>query len=495
MTEMLMIEDLYAVMPELILALGALVALLGAAYIKAINVRGVAYFASFIAFAAMISAATSTGQNVSAFFDTFVIDPFATNLKIAICASVAAVLLLMAGISKLADQKSELFVENPVLMLLSAVGMCLMVSSKSLLVLYMSLELMSLPLYILTSCNRTNSDSQEAGLKYFILGALASCIYLFGTSIVYGFSGSVDFTSISNYYASTVIGDDGAYNDIPIGFLVGIILILTSFCFKLSAAPFHMWTPDVYQGSPTITTALLAAAPKIAALGALLRLLYGPFFVLIDQLQQIIVFVAVMSMFVGNLGAIMQRDFKRLIAYSTIGHIGFILMGVSSGEIVGIQHTIFYALIYITMTIPLFALLLMLKKDGQYKTDIAQLAGLAKSSPILAAAIAVLMFSMAGIPPFAGFFAKFYILYSIILEEMYMFAIVGIIVTVIGSYYYLKVIKVMYFDQSHMSNDNDAHIALKILATLGIAINLGYVLFPEPIMQFAKEAAENLLYW
>lgn len=488
---MLIINDLYTVVPELIIVFGAVIALLLSTYVKAIKAREVCYLGIITILCAICFSCCSHNQNINAFAGTFLFDQFAINMKILIMISVALLLLLISSIAT-EQHQPKIFPEYPILILLSTIGMCLLISSNSLLILYMGLELMSLPLYIMTACNRTDHISQEAGLKYFVLGALASCIYLYGASIVYGFSGSIDFSTIGNYYIGITV-EDMAYKDIPTGFLVGVILILTAICFKMSAVPFHMWTPDVYQGAPTMTTALLASAPKIAALGVLLRLLYGPFLGLIDQLQQIIIFVAVTSMFIGNLGAIMQHDFKRLIAYSAIGHIGFILMGVSSGDLSGIQNAIFYAIIYLTMTITVFALLLMLKKDGHYKTEIKQFAGLATSSPLLAASLAIIMFSMAGIPPFAGFFAKFYILYSIVQAEMYVFAIAGVVATVIGCYYYLKIIKAMYFDLPHASNDADIPLALKILASCGVLINLCYVLLPEPLMTFARKSAENLL--
>jgi NADH-quinone oxidoreductase subunit N len=423
----------------------------------------------------------------SAFNHMLVVNDFVTFFKLLILIVMMAISLLFFAAAK---RDTYLGYETFVLLLLATSGMMLMVASNTLLVLYMALEIVSLSQYVLAAVARDNEQSSEAGMKYFVLGALASGLYLFGASLIYGFTNSIGFDEIFAYYNG--INADEAVT-MPIGFLVGLIFIIVALCFKLSAAPFHMWTPDVYQGAPTVVTAFLASAPKITALALIIRLLYGPFIELMEQWCQILTFVSVASMVVGSFGGIVQKDMKRLLAYSSIGHIGLMLLGLLSGESEGVRSVIIYILIYGVMIVATFACLLMLRKQGVYKQEFKQIAGLSKSNPLLAAGIALLMLSMAGIPPLAGFFAKFYVLFAVVKQELYSLAVIAVLSSLVAAYYYLKVIKVMYFDDPQEGNDKDYSLLLQLIALLGVLFNLLYVLMPAPVLDISSYIA-NLLF-
>ncbi|MCL4142705.1 UNVERIFIED_CONTAM: hypothetical protein GTU68_059473, partial [Idotea baltica] len=332
-------------------------------------------------------------ENMILFDGLYIKNSFSEFAKILIMFSTMFILMMMTPIET--EDKHFQF-EHVIMVMLSLAGMMILVSSHSLLTLYMGLELMSLPLYILAASNRNNHHSTEAGMKYFILGALASGLYLFGASLIYGFTGEIRFDKIVAFFNA--------------GFLVGMVFLIVAFCFKISAVPFHMWTPDVYEGSPTVVTAFLASAPKVAGMALLTWMLYAPFADLVDQWQQIIYFVAVASMFVGSLGAIKQTNFKRLLAYSSIGHVGFMLVSLVAGDVDGIRGVVLYLIIYLSMTIGMFAILLMLNRGKRKYEKLVDFAGLSTTHPKTAFAVAVLMLSMAGIPPLAGFFAKLYVL-------------------------------------------------------------------------------------
>jgi len=321
------------------------------------------------------------------------------------------------------------------LILSSVLGMMVMISSNDLIVFYMGLELQSLALYVLATFNRNNLKSSEAGLKYFVLSALSSGLLLYGCSLIYGFSGSTNFEIIASQLDS---------NEYALTF--GIVFILVGLAFKISAVPFHMWAPDVYEGSPTTVTLFFTMVPKIAALTVFIRFLYVPFLELIDQWQMILVFLSIASMLFGAIAAIGQKNIKRLIAYSSIGHIGYALAGVASASNDGIQSSVIYLTIYIVMNLGFFSCLLMLRRNDNYYESIDDLSGLSKNHPILSFSLLVILFSLAGIPPLAGFFAKFYIFKAVIEQSMYFLAIVGLLSTVIGAFYYLRIIKIIYFD-------------------------------------------------
>ena len=341
-------------------------------------------------------------------------------------------------------------IEYPILILCSVLGMMVMISSNDLMVFYMGLELQSLALYVLATFNRDQLKSSEAGLKYFVLSALSSGLLLYGCSLIYGFSGSTNFNIISNQLNS---------NEYVLTF--GIVFILVGLAFKISAVPFHMWAPDVYEGSPTSVTLFFTMVPKIAALTIFIRFLYVPFLNLIDQWQMIIIFLSIASMLFCAIAAIGQTNIKRLIAYSSIGHIGYTLAGLATGSNEGIQSSIIYISIYVVMNLALFSCLLMLKRNNQYFEDIEDLSGLSKNHPLLSLSLLVILFSLAGIPPLAGFFAKFYIFKAVIEQSMYFLAIVGLLSTVVAAFYYLRIIKIIYFDKEKEKYDEDHSLWLK----------------------------------
>ena len=351
------------------------------------------------------------------------------------------IITLLAAISALAISSNYLKIykihkiEYPILILSSVLGMMVMISSNDLIVFYMGLELQSLALYVLATFNRDQLKSSEAGLKYFVLSALSSGLLLYGCSLIYGFTGSTNFDLIANQLNS----DEYALT-------FGIVFILVGLAFKISAVPFHMWAPDVYEGSPTSVTLFFTMVPKVAALTVFIRFLYIPFLNLIEQWQMILIFLSIASMLFGAIAAIGQTNLKRLIAYSSIGHVGYMLAGLATGSNAGVQSSVIYITIYILMNLGLFSCLLMMKRDNKYYENIDDLSGLSKNHPLLSLSLLLILFSLAGIPPLAGFFAKFYIFKSVIEQSMYFLAIIGLLSTVVAAFYYLRIIKIMYFD-------------------------------------------------
>ncbi len=363
-------------------------------------------------------------------------------------------------------------IEYPVLILSSILGMMVMISSNDLIVFYMGLELQSLALYVLATYNRDQLNSSEAGLKYFVLSALSSGLLLYGCSLVYGFSGSTNFDIISNQL-----------NTEEYVLTFGIVFILVGLAFKISAVPFHMWAPDVYEGSPTTVTLFFTIVPKVAALTVFIRFLYVPFLNLIDQWQMIIVFLSIASMVFGAVAAIGQTNIKRLIAYSSIGHIGYTLAGLATVSNEGIQSSIIYISIYVVMNLALFSCLLMLRRKDQYYENIDDLSGLSKNHPLLSLCLLLILFSLAGIPPLAGFFAKFYVFKAVLEQSMYFLAIVGLLSTVVAAFYYLRIIKIMYFDQQKDKYDTDHSLWLKFSLTVSTILILLYFIFPSQLIE------------
>ena len=407
-------------------------------------------------------------SRITLFNDSVVIDYMASLMKI--ITLLGAFLALIISSSYLKTFK--IFkIEYPILILSSVLGMMVMISSNDLMVFYMGLELQSLALYVLATFNRDQLKSSEAGLKYFVLSALSSGLLLYGCSLIYGFSGSTNFNIISNQLNS---------NEYVLTF--GIVFILVGLAFKISAVPFHMWAPDVYQGSPTTVTLFFTMVPKIAALTVFIRFLYVPFLNLIDQWQLIIVFLSIASMLFGAVAAIGQTNIKRLIAYSSIGHIGYTLAGLATGSNEGIQSSIVYISIYIIMNLALFSCLLMLKRNNEYYEEIEDLSGLSKNHPLLSLSLLIILFSLAGIPPLAGFFAKFYIFKAVLEQSMYFLAIVGLLSTVIAAFYYLRVIKIIYFDKEKEKYDQDHNIWLKFSLTFSTILILLYFVFPSQLI-------------
>ena len=403
------------------------------------------------------------------FNESVIIDYLSSFMKIVTL--IATFLVLVISSSYLRTFK--IFkIEYPILILSSVLGMMIMISSNDLIVFYMGLELQSLALYVLATFNRDQLKSSEAGLKYFVLSALSSGLLLYGCSLIYGFTGTTNFNVIANQLSSS---------EYAITF--GIVFILVGLAFKISAVPFHMWAPDVYEGSPTSVTLFFTMVPKIAALTVFIRFLYVPFINLIDQWQMILVFLSIASMLFGAIAAIGQTNLKRLVAYSSIGHVGYALAGLATGSNDGIQSSVIYFTIYIIMNLGLFSCLLMMKRSNKYFEDLEDLSGLSKNHPLLSLSLLVILFSLAGIPPLAGFFAKFYIFKSVLEQSMYFLAIVGLLSTVVAAFYYLRIIKIMYFDKEKEKYDTDHSIWLKFSLTASTLLILMYFIFPGELIE------------
>jgi NADH-quinone oxidoreductase subunit N len=408
-------------------------------------------------------------NNINLFNESYIIDYLASFMKILTILGGIFVLIISSKYLKL----FKIFqIEYPILILCSILGMMVMISSNDLMVFYIGLELQSLSLYVLASFNRDQLKSSEAGLKYFVLSALSSGLLLYGCSLIYGFSGSTNFNVISNMMNSN-----------QYGLTFGIVFILVGLSFKISAVPFHMWAPDVYEGSPTSVTLFFAIVPKVAALTVFIRFLYVPFINMIDQWQTIIIFLSIASMIFGAVAAISQTNLKRLVAYSSIGHIGYALAGLSTGSNEGIQSSIVYISIYLVMNLGLFSCLFMMKRNDHYFESIEDLSGLSKNHPLLSLSLLVILFSLAGIPPLAGFFAKFYVFKSVIEQSMYFLAIVGLLSTVIAAFYYLRIIKIIYFDEAKEKYDLDHSIWLKLSLTMSTFLILLYFIFPGKLVE------------
>ena len=366
-------------------------------------------------------------------------------------------------------------IEYPILILSATLGMMIMISSYDLIVFYMGLELQSLSLYVLISFNRDSLRSTEAGLKYFVLSALSSGLLLFGCSLIYCFSNSTNFDLIAQNI-----------DQFNTGSIFGIVFILVGLAFKVSAVPFHMWAPDVYEGSPTSVTAFFAIVPKVAALTVFIRFLYVPFINLVDQWQMIIIFISLASMILGAVAAIGQTNLKRLMAYSAIGHMGYALAGLATGSNEGIQSTVIYLSIYLIMNLGIFSCIFMMKRKDIFYEDIQDLSGLSKNHPIISVCLLVLLFSLAGIPPLAGFFAKFYVFMAVIKVEMFTLAIIGLITTVISAFYYLRIIKIIYFDDSKEIFEIDKNLGLKVSLFLSTIIILTYFIYPSLLIDMVS---------
>jgi len=412
-------------------------------------------------------------SKTSLFNNSIVIDYLSSFMKIITLLSAFLVLIISSNYLK----TFQIFkIEYPILILSSVLGMMIMISSNDLIVFYMGLELQSLALYVLATFNRDQLKSSEAGLKYFVLSALSSGLLLYGCSLIYGFTGSTNFN---------IIADQLNYNEYALTF--GIVFILVGLAFKISAVPFHMWAPDVYEGSPTSVTLFFTMVPKIAALTVFIRFLYVPFLNLIDQWQMILIFLSIASMLFGAIAAIGQTNLKRLVAYSSIGHIGYTLAGLATGSNEGIQSSVIYITIYIIMNLGLFSCLLMMKRNNEYYEDIEDLSGLSKNHPLLSLSLLVILFSLAGIPPLAGFFAKFYIFKSVIEQSMYFLAIVGLLSTVIAAFYYLRIIKIIYFDKEKEKYDLDHSLWLKFSLTASTLLILIYFIFPSQLIELVSK--------
>ncbi len=427
---------------------------------------------------AAIMVAYLPAGTLTTFGGSFVVDDFARFMKIlALIGSAAAIAIAQ---DFFAAERWEPF-EYPILIVLSTLGMMMLISAQDLIALYLGLELMSLALYVVAAIHRDNVRSTEAGLKYFVLGALSSGMLLYGASLIYGFTGTVSFEGIAR---ATMQGTST-------GLLFGLVFLFAGFCFKISAVPFHMWTPDVYEGAPTPVTAFFAAAPKVAAMAMVMRGAIDAFPNIVPQWQQILVFVAIASMLLGAFAAIGQRNFKRLMAYSSIGHMGFALIGLAAGTEEGVRGVLVYIAIYVAMTLGTFTVILSMRRRGVLVEEIGDLAGLSRTHPAMAFFLAMLLFSLAGIPPLAGFFAKFYVFLAAIKAGLYTLAVIGVLASVVGAYYYLAIIKIMYFDEAAERFDRMPNELRVVLGVSGL-FNLLFFVYPSPLLNVAAAAAKSL---
>ncbi len=452
--------DLSIILPEIVLSVFAMAGLLAGAYGgrdrlgPAMIWTTSALFAALAAWIGLQGAGTAT-----AFGEMFTDDAFARFAKVTILLSAAAVLLMGKGYMARCDL---IRFEYPLLIALAAVGMMVMVSASDLMALYMGLELQSLSLYVIAALRRDSVRSTEAGLKYFVLGALSSGLLLFGASLVYGFAGTTGFAGIF----------DAVQGRAPVGLLIGLSLVIAGLAFKISAAPFHMWTPDVYEGAPTSVTAFFATAPKIAAMALLARVVYGAFGGIVGDWQQILAALSVASMFLGAVAAIGQRNIKRLMAYSSIAHMGFALMGLAAGTVAGVEAMLIYLVIYVTMNVGAFAFILSMERDGAPVVEISALSLYSRRSPTRALAMLVLLFSLAGVPPLVGFFAKYSVLLAAVEAGLVWLAVLGVIASVIGAFYYIRIVYIMYFGDEESELDAGGSTVLASFLVVSAALML-----------------------
>jgi len=470
--------QLSVALPELTLALGAMALLLVGVILR--RERGELVLGVAVLVLALAGFFVARGSGTATLFgDSFIVDPFARFMKLLTLIGAAVTLLMSVNYWQAAGR---LKFEFPVLVLLATTGMLMMISANDLIALYVGLELQSLALYVMAAFDRRSARSSEAGLKYFVLGALSSGMLLYGASLIYGFTGSTLFADI----AASV-----QPSGVNLGLIFGLVFLMAGFAFKISAVPFHMWTPDVYEGAPTPVTAFFAAAPKLAAMALTVRTLFAAFPAVTHEWQQIVTFLAIASMALGSFAAIGQRNIKRLMAYSSIGHMGYALVGLAAGTAEGVQGVIIYLAIYLAMTLGTFACVLAMRRKGRMVEDIDQLSGLSSTSPLMAFLLAILLFSLAGIPPLAGFFAKFYLFLAAIHAGLYALAVTGVLLSVVGAYYYLRIVKIMYFDAPAEGFEPMRGILAAVLGVTGLFI-LFFFLYPAPLVNVAGAAAKSL---
>jgi len=475
------VSEYLPLLPEIIVVIGALVLLLVGVFNEERGAKMVWGLTMLVIAAAVGFLIKDWGTNTILFNGSFIIDDYARLLKIMVL--LGGLVTLYMSITYLSETgifKSE----YSVLILFSLLGMMMMISAGDLIALYLGLEVQSLALYVVASFRRDSVRSSESGLKYFVLGSLSSGMLLYGCSMIYGFTGTIYFNEIAT--ASLVAGAPS------LGLIIGLVFLLAGLAFKISAVPFHMWTPEVYEGEPTAVTDYFAACPKIAAMGLLIRVIYSAFPELIDQWQQIIVFIAIASMILGAFGAIGQTNIKRLMAYSSISHMGFALVGLAAGNREGIEGALIYLMIYLVMTVGTFALILSMRRNEEMVENIDDLKGLSQTNLTAAFMLGVLMFSLAGIPPLAGFFAKFYVFMAAVKANLFPLAVIGILSSVVGAFYYLRIIKIMFFDEAKEEFTQMPSQLKLVLGASGLFV-LFYVVYPNPIIEVARVAARALL--
>ena len=471
-----------AAAPEIFLAITSMVLLMIGVFRGNSSTRVLSYLAvlAFVITAALVW--QSGSPRVVSFAGMYVSDSFTSFAKVMVLIASGAGLIMSQGYIK--EEGMNRF-EYPVLFVLATLGMMMMISANDLIALYMGIELQSLALYVVAAFKRDSLRSTEAGLKYFVLGALSSGMLLYGCSLIYGFTGSTGFDAI----ALALKGADNA----SVGLIVGIVFLCAGLAFKVSAVPFHMWTPDVYEGAPTPVTAFFAVAPKVAALALFMRALMIPFFTVSADWQQIVIFISVLSMLLGAFAAIWQDNIKRLMAYSSIGHVGFALIGLATASVEGVRGVLIYLAVYVAMNIGTFACILCMRRKTGMVEKISDLSGLSKTNPLMALSLAIFMFSMAGIPPLGGFFGKFYLFMAAVHAELYALALIGVLASVVGAFYYLRIIKVMYFDEP--VEPFEGPIAMEMRAVIGICsvFVVFFAFYTAPFVASAQIAASALM--
>jgi NADH-quinone oxidoreductase subunit N len=475
------VPDLSPALPEIMMAALAMVLLILGVLRGEGSTRLVSWLAIGALILVLIVAELGGGGRRVGFYGMFVTDAFALFMKALVLIGSAVAILM--GMQYNEDQGIARF-EFPVLVLLSTAGMMVMISANDLITLYVGLELQNLALYVVASFNRDSVRSSEAGLKYFVLGALSSGMLLYGASLVYGFTGTTAFADLAKLMAG------GA--PVSTGVIIGLVFVVVGLAFKVSAVPFHMWTPDVYEGAPTPVTAFFAVAPKIAALALFVRFMIEPFGPLVGEWRQVIIFLSIASMVLGSVAAIAQENIKRLMAYSSIGHVGYALIGLATGTANGIRGLLVYMAIYLFMTVGTWAVILCMRRNGRMLEGISDLTGLSRSQPGLALALAIFMFALTGIPPTAGFFAKLYVFLAAIDAKLTGLAVIGVVTSVVGAVYYLRIVKVMYFDEAAIAFDRPITIELKGVLFVTAVVTLFFFVLPGPIVGAAEAAAAAL---
>jgi NADH-quinone oxidoreductase subunit N len=479
MMDFLTVADGNAALPEIALVVAAMALLMVGVY-RSKPANDLITSLSLVALAgtAALVMYTSTGT-VDAFNGAFVVDAFARVMKIMVLFGSAIAIVMSVHFMKL--ERIERF-EYPILILLATAGMMAMISANDLISLYMGIELQSLALYVLAAINRDSARSSEAGLKYFVLGAISSGMLLYGCSMIYGFSGVTSFVGI----AESLKGGEAS-----IGMIFGLVFLIAGLAFKVSAVPFHMWTPDVYEGSPTPVTAFFAAAPKIAAIALFVRAMVSPFAGISSDWQQVIVFISIASMVLGAFAAIGQTNIKRLLAYSSIGHMGYALVGLAAGGTEGVRGVVIYMAIYLISTLGTFACVLTMRRQTGAVEEISDLAGLARNNKMLAFLLAMFMFSLAGIPPLAGFFGKYFVFLAAIKANLIWLAVIGVLASVVSAYYYLNIIRIMYFEEPADEFDTMPGELRMIIGAAGVFVII-FVVLARPVIDVAHAAATSL---
>ena len=459
------------IIPEIFLSISIMILLIFGVFIK--ESFNIVYKSSIVVLIFAVLLLVNNFENFSQIFnDSYLIDNLSNYIKT--LSIISAIVVLLISYEYINSLKINKF-EYPILIISSLLGAMIMISANDLIVFYMGLELQSLPLYVLASIDRENERSTEAGLKYFVLSALSSGLLLYGCSLIYGFTGSTNFQLIAQNFNSN-----------NLGLIFGIVFIIVGLGFKISVVPFHMWTPDVYEGSPTSVTVFFALVPKIAAMTVFIRFTNVAFAGIFDQWQLILIFLSVGSMILGAVAAIGQDNIKRLMAYSSIGHMGYALAGILTGTIEGTKSTIIYLTIYAVMNAGMFACIFFMKRKEKYFENIKDLSGLSKTNPLLAVGFLIMLFSLAGIPPLAGFFAKFYIFVAVLESKLYLLAVIGLVTTVVSAFYYLRIVKIIYFDESKTSFQSVKNLPLKFVLLTSSLIILLYFVYPSILIDMTS---------